>query len=208
MKTKTKALILAVCAVLLVVTTVFATVAFLTSTATVTNTFTFGKVAITLDETDVDVAGAPIAGAARVIENEYHLLPGHEYTKDPTIHVAAGSENCWLFVKLDNGLKEIIDSANAKTVEAQMAENGWTLLEGSANVYWYGNVAAATNNIPVFGSFKIKGEITNDVIGGYGDAKIVVVAYAVQADGFTSKATPAENAKDAWTAAQRAGNIQ
>ena len=205
MKTKTKALILAVCAVLLVVTTVFATVAFLTSTATVTNTFTFGKVAITLDETDVDVAGAPIAGAARVIVNEYHLLPGHEYTKDPTIHVAAGSENCWLFVKLDNGLKEIIDSAN--TVEAQMADNGWTLLEGSTNVYWYKNVAAATNNIPVFGSFKIKGEITNEVISHYGGEQIVVVAYAVQADGFTSKATPAENAKDAWTAAQNAGNI-
>lgn len=205
MKAKTKALILAVCAVLLVVTTVFATVAFLTSTATVTNTFTFGKVAITLDETDVDVAGAPIAGAARVIVNEYHLLPGHTYTKDPTIHVADGSENCWLFVKLDNGLKEIIDSEN--TVEAQMADNGWTLLEGSTNVYWYKNVAAATNNIPVFGSFKIKGEITNDVIDNYGDAKIVVVAYAVQADGFTSAPTPAENAMAAWTAARGAGNI-
>lgn len=207
MKTKTKALILAVCAVLLVVTTVFATVAFLTSTATVTNTFTFGKVAITLDETEVDLYGVKV-GNSRVAQNKYKLIPGHTYIKDPTVHVAEDSENCWLFVKLDNGLKDIIDSANAKTVEAQMAENGWTLLEGSANVYWYENVAAATNNIPVFGSFKIKGEITNDVIAGYGDAKIIVVAYAVQADGFTSKATPAENAKDAWTAAQRAGNIQ
>lgn len=205
MKTKTKALILAVCAVLLVVTTVFATVAFLTSTATVTNTFTFGKVAITLDETDVDVAGAPIAGAARVIENEYHLLPGHEYTKDPTIHVAAGSENCWLFVKVENGLKNIIDGPD--TIEAQLAANGWTLLDGEANIYWYENVAAATNDIPVFRSFKINGEITNEEIADYGDAKIVVVAYAVQADGFTSEPTPAENAMAAWTAAQNAGNI-
>lgn len=204
MKTKNKALILALSAILLVVATVFTTVAFLTSTASVENTFAFGQVKITLDELKVDTAGTPTDGVTRVASNKYHLLPGHEYTKDPTIHVAAGSENCWLFVKVENGLKNII---GPDTIEAQLADIGWTLLEGSTNVYWYKNVAAETNDIPVFESFKIKGEITNDVIADYGSKKIIVTAYAVQADGFTSEATPAENAKKAWEAAWDAGNF-
>ena len=99
MKTKTKALALALCAVLLVVSTVFVTMAYLTSkTDVVTNTFTVGKVTITLDEAKVTADGEKVQGADRVKENKYHLIPGHFYVKDPTIHVANGSEECWLFV--------------------------------------------------------------------------------------------------------------
>ena len=54
MKTRSKALVLTLCAVLLVVATVMGTMAYLTSTDTVTNTFTVGKVAITLDEAKVN----------------------------------------------------------------------------------------------------------------------------------------------------------
>lgn len=204
MKTKNKALILALSAILLVVATVFTTVAFLTSTASVENTFTFGQVKITLDELKVDTAGTPTDGVTRVASNQYHLLPGHHYKKDPIIHVGEHSENCWLFVKVENGLKNIIDGPD--TIEAQLAANGWTLLDGEANIYWYKNVAAKTNNVPVFESFTIKGEITNEVIADYGSKKIIVTAYAVQADGFTSE-TDAENAKKAWEAAWDAGNF-
>lgn len=59
MRTKTKALTLSLCAVLLVVTTVFATMAYLTSQDSVNNTFTVGKVEITLDEAQVNDYGVP-----------------------------------------------------------------------------------------------------------------------------------------------------
>ena len=104
MKKKTKALMLVLCAVLLVTASVLGTMAYLTSTDQVVNTFTVGKVAITLDEAQVDPDGTPVAGAARVKGNAYHLLPGHTYTKDPTVHVQANSENSFIFVKVENGI--------------------------------------------------------------------------------------------------------
>lgn len=83
MKKKTKALMLVLCAVLLVTASVLGTMAYLTSTDKVVNTFTVGKVAITLDEAKVDPDGKPVADAARVKENAYHLLPGHGIHEGP-----------------------------------------------------------------------------------------------------------------------------
>ena len=91
MKTRSKALLLTLCAVLLVTASVLGTMAYLTSTDEVQNTFTVGQVKITLDEAKVTTDGEPVEGAARVTENSYKLMPGHTYTKDPTIHVDAAS---------------------------------------------------------------------------------------------------------------------
>ena len=57
MKTRSKALLLTLCAVLLVAATIFGTMAYLTSTDTVTNTFTVGKVNIKLDEAKANSDG-------------------------------------------------------------------------------------------------------------------------------------------------------
>ena len=189
MRTKTKALALALCAVLLVVTTVFVTMAYLTSKDSVTNTFTVGKVTITLDEAKVTADGEKVQGADRVKENKYHLIPGHFYVKDPTIHVANGSEECWLFVKVENGLANA-EASGATSIESQMANKGWTKVEGT-DVYAYATKQAAGANVIVFDSFTIAG--TTDV-SLYEDAKIIVTAYAIQADGFASAA-------EAWTIA-------
>lgn len=189
MRTKTKALALALCAVLLVVTTVFVTMAFLTSKDSVTNTFTVGKVTITLDEAKVTADGEKVQGADRVKENKYHLIPGHFYVKDPTIHVANGSEECWLFVKVENGLANA-EASGATSIESQMANKGWTKVEGT-DVYAYATKQAAGANVIVFDSFTIAG--TTDV-SLYEDAKIIVTAYAIQADGFAT-------ATEAWTIA-------
>ena len=48
-----KALVMVGCAILLVIATITGTVAYLTSVKEVTNTFTVGKVEITLDESDM-----------------------------------------------------------------------------------------------------------------------------------------------------------
>ena len=95
MKTKSKALLLTLCAVLLVAASVLGTMAYLTSTAKVENTFTIGKVEITLDETDVTNPNGP-----RVKANSYKLMPGNTYTKDPTVTVKAGSEESYVRMKV------------------------------------------------------------------------------------------------------------
>lgn len=104
MKTKSKALLLTLCAVLLVAASVLGTMAYLTSTAKVENTFTIGKVEINLDETDVTNPNGP-----RVKANSYKLMPGTTYTKDPTVTVKAGSEESYVRMKVTfNNAKEII----------------------------------------------------------------------------------------------------
>ena len=188
MKTTKKALLLALCAVLLIVSTVFATMAYLTyTTQAVKNTFTFGNVKITLDEAKVNEYGVK-DGDTRVTANTYKLMPGHTYVKDPTIHVDANSEACWLFVKLENGLKDIIASEN---IEKQMQDYGWTPIDSTNNIWAYNKVVAAGKHINVFDEFTLT---DNAVVSNYGDATIIVTAYAVQADGFNTAA-------DAWNAA-------
>lgn len=188
MKTRNKALLLTLCAVLLVAASVLGTMAYLTSQDTVTNTFTVGNVKITLDETDVDINGVK-DGETRVQANSYKLMPGHSYIKDPTIHVDTNSEDCWLFVKVENGIAAIEDSTN--TIAAQMAAKGWTLVTGTNNIYCRATTNKAGDNVVVFENFKIDGA---KAVTGYETAKIIVTAYAVQADGFTT-------AEAAWTAA-------
>ena len=205
-----KVLLAVCCAALLVCVTIGATVAYLTSQDTVTNTFTVGKVQITLDEAKANADGSLVPNAERVKANSYKLLPGHTYTKDPTVHVAAGSEDCWLFVKVDNGISAIEDNT---TVAAQMATNGWTKLNNNSNIYYYNEkVVSSTTvtDVPVFGSFKISDAVvggmkpvTTDGVGDdgklyldeYKNAQIVITAYAIQADGFATAA-------DAWEAAK------
>lgn len=182
------------CALLLIAGSVAGTLAYLTSqTETVTNTFTAGNVTITMDETDVDEYGVK-DGDTRVIENDYTLLPNHLYVKDPTIHVKAGSEACWLFVEIDDQIAAIQDT---ETVAAQMTANGWKPVEGTTNVFWHEvvNAKEATDDmdVKIFENFKIKGTETNNTLAPYTDKTIVVTAYAVQADGFNT-------AKAAWDA--------
>lgn len=116
MKTKSKALLLTLCAVLLVAASVLGTMAYLTSTAKVENTFTVGKVEIKLDEAKVTADGIPVEGAARVTENSYKLMPGNTYTKDPTVTVKAGSEESYVRMKVTfnnaAALMEMLPSAD------------------------------------------------------------------------------------------------
>lgn len=179
--------------VLVVALSVAGTYAYLTSTAKVNNTFTVGNVSITMDEAKVNADGSPAANADRVTSNEYKLMPGHKYTKDPTVHVAAGSEACYVFVKVDNGIAAY-EAAGITTIANQIATKGWTALEvnGSAvaNVY-YKEVAASTTktDLVVFENFTIA-ESANTVNGWSSatSAAITVTACAVQADGFSTAA--------------------
>jgi len=212
-----RALLLVACAVLLVSISVSATLAYLTSkTEVVTNTFSVGSVNITLDEAKVDEYGVANNNVARVQTNTYKLVPGHTYTKDPTVHVAKGSEECYLFVKVENGISDIeadvvittTGENNTQTPETigkianQLTKYGWHQLEITKadgtketvdNVYYYFNKVDARETAVdklVFFQFKVDGEAD---IASCANASITVQAYAVQADGFNT-------ALEAWNA--------
>ena len=189
---KSKVLALTLCAVLLVATTVLGTMAYLTSQAEVVNTFTVGQVKITMDEADVETNGVPVAGAPRVMANTYHLIPGRTYTKDPTIHVDGVSEDCYLFVKVENGIAAYEAAATSGTIANQITANGWTALTGVDNVYYQNYTKnQADKDFEVFGEFKVDGNANN--VAGWDaiatNAKITVTGYAVQAEGFADAAT-------------------
>ena len=199
---KFKALLVVACALLLVAASVFGTMAYLTSTDEVKNTFTVGKVNIKLDEAKVNADGTPVTPAERVKENSYKLLPGHSYTKDPTVHVDAASEDSWIFVKVENGIA-VFEAATSseeggyKKIADQIVAKGWTALDGVAGVYYKSYDKSTTGaNLVVFENFKMA-DNANEV-NGWGNisadtTKVTVTAYAVQKDGF-------ENANAAWTA--------
>ena len=89
-------------------TSVMATVAYLTSSAAVSNVFTIGNVGITMTESKVNPDGTLFdGGTTRVDTNTYHLVPNKTYIKDPTIYVNAGSENSYLFVAVRNDIEAI-----------------------------------------------------------------------------------------------------
>lgn len=195
MKKTRKALLLGVCAVLLVTASVLGTMAYLTATTdTITNTFTVGKVAITLDEAKVNPDGTPVAGAARVKENAYKLMPGSTYTKDPTVHVAAGSEDCYVFVKVENGIANL-EAGGDFTIANQITTKGWAPLDGVANVYYQKYENQNTDkDLVVFEKFIILNDAnTKTEWNNITNAQVKITAYAIQADGF-------DTAKAAWDA--------
>lgn len=133
MSTKKKLLIAfgsVVALVAVVVASIAGTVAYMTSASKVSNVFTVGNVAITLNESAVDIHGVPIADAERTDRNSYHLMPGKSYTKDPAITVAASTEPAYLFLVTRNQITAIEDTSdptNKPTMAEQMYKNGWAI---------------------------------------------------------------------------------
>ena len=220
MKTRSKALLLTLCAVLLVAASVLGTMAYLTDKDDVTNVFTVGQIGLSLDEAEVNEAGQKLDKngtvdndgqnlADRVSENKYHLIPGHTYSKDPVVHVDANSEDAWIFIKVDNNGIEAIEETKTGyvSVAKQIESNGWTWMKNDGNVHYFYKEYTKNQDdkdLEVFQSFQVGEEVTNEQLKDYYEktaqvnaantAKAVIVtAYAVQKDGFATAA-------DAWDA--------
>lgn len=223
MKARNKIMLLALCMAALIAVSVLGTMAYLTAEDTVTNTFTVGKVAITLDEAKVNDAGVAVTPAERVKANSYKLMPGHSYIKDPTVTVKAGSEKAYirmivtaefdkkltdekLAMKLDN-IFTGFDEASWKQVKKDVTttgegENAKTKItyeyryikDNNPNTTFTAEKDKDTALSPLFNNVVIPGEWTNDDLAAIGGVKITIVAEAIQADGFA-------NADAAWAAA-------
>jgi len=163
------------------------TIAWLTAeTDPVVNTFTYGDIDITLDETT---------------GSDYKIIPGVNISKDPKVTVKAGSEACWLFVKVEEEGEFV-----ANKVIYSVAE-GWTKGDGRsipANVY-YRSVDAVTtdtdfyvlagdttypNGVITVSSILTKADVNRITV----QPKLTFTAYAVQKDGITDVTTAWNNA--------------
>ena len=205
---KKKILVACLCVALAVLTIAGTTLAYLTSKDTVTNTFTVGNVSITLDEVQVNPDGTAVTPPARVKDNSYKLIPGQSYTKDPTVHVTAKSEDSWIFVKVENGIAalEPASSADYKTIADQISAKGWKLLTKDVDgnnvtgVYYKEYSTSDTQqDLGVFENFKIAND-ANTRTGGDGTTVIwntinesnkptvKVNAYDIQKEGFNTAA--------------------
>ena len=209
MKSKSKALLLMVCAVLLVVSTIFGTLAYLTAEDAVTNTFTVGNVGLNLDEAKTNENGVAVESGERTEEgNEYHLLPGHTYVKDPTVTVTANSDDAYvrMIVKVVNvdQLKAALpgDEYYYGTTGMFLLEKlcggwdseVWTMAgyteEGTTGIYEfrYKEIVAksdAETELPaLFETITVPGEIDNEHLAKLDAVDILVEANAIQADGF------------------------
>ena len=200
MKTRSKALLLILCAILLLIASALGTVAYLTVQDTVTNTFSVGKVDATLIEGSAGKRSMRARSTgAPVDENDHILMPGHTYTKDHTIHVDAVSEDSYIFVKVENGIASYEAASSAeeggyRTIADQITDNGWTALESAADVYYREYVKSSTgSDLAVFDTFKIADNANDAESWGSCDAQVAVTAYAVQKYGF-------DTASAAWMA--------
>ena len=139
------------CAVLLVVGSVAGTMAYLRATAEVVNTFTYGNVSISMDETLIAADGQTARpGEQRVTGNRYMLLPGTTYTKDPIIHIGSTSESMYLFVKIDNGIAGLaggnVNGTEKLTIHQQMLNNGWMVLNTADSKPYFDRAATPTTS--------------------------------------------------------------
>ena len=205
-----KTLTVIIALVLVVVMSVAGTVAYLTSTDTVTNTFSVGNVQIKLDEAKANPDGSLVANADRVKANSYKLLPGHTYNKDPMVTVLNGSESSYIKMTVTfskaNELDAIFDpdGATLTTIFNGYDSSNWTYKGNTKNAadntrtyeFWYKEaVAAPDGNVALdalFDSITVPGSITNEQLKTIEGMTITVNAYAIQADGFT-------DAADAWS---------
>ena len=175
-----KAVVLVLALSLLVGGAIGGTLAWLTDkTEEKVNTFTVGNIDIGLSETT---------------GSEYKMVPGTTIAKDPTVTVEAGSEDCYLFVKLD-------ESENFKTFLTYEMADGWTALDGVDGVYY--RKVASSDIAQEFGVLKdntvsVKADVTKAMMNGLNEETyptLTVTAYACQSEGMAGAAA-------AWEAIQ------
>ena len=115
------------------------------------------------------------------------MVPGQPIEKDPKVTVKAGSEACWLFVK-------VVKSGNFDDFMTFEMADGWIALSGYAGVY-YRNVDA-TNADTGFDVLKdnkvmVLETVTKTMLEGAktNAPTLTFTAYAVQKDGIADAAT-------------------
>jgi len=191
-----------------------ATLAYLTDEDKAVNTFTVGKVGIELDEAKVDEYGFEIEGADRVKTNEYKLIPGHSYVKDPMVTVDAGSEESYVRMIVKINKAAALKNVFGNDFLPQDFVKGW-----DANIWNTTTLVVEENDVltyefryhktvttlepkadkelePLFTGIDFPGNVTAEQLLTLEGLQIDIEAHAIQADGFA-------DADAAWAAFQK-----
>lgn len=204
MNTKKKALLLSLCMVLLIAASVFGTMAYLTDNEKAENTFTVGNVSITLDEAKVNKDGTAVTPAERTDKNDYHLVPGGSYIKDPTVTVEAGSDKAYvrmivtIATEKKAALEAISKDGTVLGIFSGLDITNWKLEDQSLVTvadclvyeFRYDGIVDGTRGAlePLFTTIDILGTVTNKQLTDLGGFDINIEAQAIQASGFADDA--------------------
>ncbi len=150
-------------------------------TEPVVNVFTYGDINITLEETTGDT---------------YKMTPGKVLEKDPKITVLAESEDCWLFVKIEES-----DSEKLSDYIEYAVADGWTPLEQVPGVYFRSvDYSDQDAFFPVLkdDQVKVKDSVTKEMFDRLNEEnypKLTFTGYAVQRD---ANMDAIDSAAEAW----------
>lgn len=210
----TKAVTMLLAVVLLLSCVLGGTLAWLTAkTDEVKNTFTTSDITVTLEET----------------KNNFKMVPGWTIDKDPKATVGTGSEDCYLFVKVEETIGTVKVGDKAYTfgdfLEYTIAD-GWTQLtqdkDGNpiTEKVYYRVVDGTTNEFgKAYSVLKddqvtVKGTVTKEMMNAVtegNEPKLTFTAYASQlykTNKPTGEGVTAEQIKAAqFTAAQAWANV-
>lgn len=138
-------------------------------------------------------------------ENEYNLVPGEDYLKDPTVTIKAGSEEA--YVRMRVAITEAEDAEEFfNTLVKDLDEEHWGYKGLNADgelEFWYmedGEFVAVeasktvdTELPPLFTTIEVPGETTSEELKEYAGVKMNVYGDAIQSASFDS-------AEEAWEA--------
>ena len=166
--------IIAIALICIVFVAVGGSFALLTSVAgPVENVFTIGNIKLSLSETT---------------GGSYKLIPGTVIAKDPTVKVEAGSEDCWLFIKVDK-------TQYFEDYISYQIDSGWTILGGYDGVYYRKVIkSGGGDQFPILAdnAINVREDLTEEKMAAITALpKITFKAYAIQSHGI-------ETANDAW----------
>lgn len=206
MQMRSKTLLAVLCTTFLLASSVVGTLAYLTDKTEVNNTFTVGDIQITLDEAQVTPEGVPVTDAERVLGNEYHLVPGQTYTKDPTLTIKKGSEESYVRMLVTiSCISQLRDALGADFLP-QDHVTGW---DSSIWIYETTTEDTQTNTVtyefryhktvdayesdedivlePLFTAFTLPGKVTKTELAALSEMEITVAGHAIQVLGFESQ---------------------
>lgn len=216
MKNAKRTLLCLCCVALIVAASVMGTIAYLTDKDSVTNTFSIGDVDIILDEEAVTPEGKPTDDPTdpRVKQNNYHLIPGQSYVKDPTVTVVKGSESSFVRMFVSINCYDELQKIYSGTFLPQYFVEGWdntvwvstekveVSADGKVATYEFRYkeaVKPADENTDLvlpalFTSFKVPETFTNENLKALKDLTITAEAHAIQSAGFADVTDPATGA--------------
>ena len=219
MSNRQKTLITVFAMILACAISVAATVAYLYDKSDkVVNSFSVGNIKISLDEAKVNEYGQPVdengnevdlKDAPRVTKNEYTLIPGRQYTKDPTIYIDGGSEDCLVFVLMyiPQSIRSVINYEQDVEIN-QIKKNNWTdsytggfipkEVENSNDyeLFLYNGVvqtSEADTKLPFFSTITVDESVPKDQIAQVDLDEIRITAFAIQ-----NEATDNMTIADLW----------